>query len=179
MALLNPVSHEQAEGIIREGYDFFMQRAGAIPKPLEMLSISPGLFALQLKRIEYFAKHPSLSFALLTHIRYLVARNLDYEFCTDFNRHILQKLGLSDEDIRKTEADPSQSLLEEKENALLTFVVRAIKEPGAGYGEEIERLKGMGWEDRDLVDALAQGVSMIDHSIMMEIFEMDQHCLVG
>lgn len=179
MTLINPVSHEQAAGIIKEGYDFFMARAGAVPRPMEMLSVSPGLFALQLKRIEYFAKHPSLSFALLTHIRYLAARNLGYGFCLDFNRHILKKLGLTDEDIDKTEADPGQSLLEEKENALLTFVIRAIKEPGAGYAEEIARLTAMGWQEGDLVDALAQGVSMIDHAVMMEIFEMDQHCLVG
>ena len=179
MALINTVSPEKAADIIKEGYDFFMERAGAIPRPLEMLSVSPGLFALQLKRIEYFAKHPSLSFALLAHIRYLVARNLDYGFCMDFNRHILKKLGLGDEDIRRVEADPSQSLLEEKENAMLAFVVRAVKDPGAGFAEEIQRLKEIGWEERDMVDALAQGVSMIDHAVMMEIFQMDQHCLVA
>jgi hypothetical protein len=179
MALINTVSPEKAAGIIKEGYDFFMERAGAIPRPLEMMSVSPGLFALQLKRIEYFSKHPSLSFALLAHIRYLVARNLDYSFCMDFNRHILKKLGLADKDIRDIENDPSQSLLEEKENALLAFVVRAVRQPGAGYAEEIKKLKAMGWEERDLVDALAQGVSMIDHAVMMEAFQMDQHCLVG
>ncbi|MFH1021351.1 MAG: hypothetical protein V1782_12205 [Pseudomonadota bacterium] len=179
MALINTVSHEQAEGIIKEGYDFFMARAGAIPRPLEMLSVSPGLFALQFKRIEYFSKHHSLSFALLAHIRYLTARNLDYGFCMDFNRHILKKLGLTDEDIRKTEADPSQSLLEEKENALLAFVIRAMKAPGAGYAEEIAKLTAMGWQEGDLVDALAQGVSMIDHAVMMQIFEMDHNCLLA
>jgi hypothetical protein len=29
-----------------------------------------------------------------------------------------------------------------------------------------------------LVDALAHGVNMIDHSIMMEVFQMDQDCMV-
>ena len=45
--------------------------------------------------------------------------------------------------------------------------------------DEINRLKEMGWEDRDLVDALAHGVNMIDHSIMMEVFQMNQDCMVG
>ena len=45
--------------------------------------------------------------------------------------------------------------------------------------EEINHLKEMGWSDKDLVDALAHGVNMIDHSIMMEVFRMDQDCMVG
>ena len=37
----------------------------------------------------------------------------------------------------------------------------------------------MGWTDKDLVDALAHGVNMIDHSIMMEVFQINQDCMVG
>ncbi|MFA6498849.1 MAG: hypothetical protein WC256_10205 [Desulfurivibrionaceae bacterium] len=179
MALISTVPPEKAEGLIKEGYEMFMKRVGIIPKPLEMMSASPPLFGLQLKRIEYFSTHPKLSFALLAHIRYLVAHNLGYGFCLDLNKHILKKQGLEEEDLRRIEADPSQSLLEENENAMLSFVVRAVKAPGSGFAEEIQRLKEMGWEDRDMVDAMAQGVSMIDHAIMMEVFQMDQHCLVG
>lgn len=178
MALINTVPPEQAEGIIKEGYDMFMKRVGIIPRPLEMMSASPGLFELQLRRIEYFSKHPKLSFSLLAHIRYLVAHNLDYGFCMDLNKHILKKQGVEEGDIRKMEADPSQSLLEENESAMLAFVVKAVKAPGAVPAEEIQRLKEMGWEDRDMVDALAQGVSMIDHAIMMQVFQMDQNCMI-
>lgn len=178
MALINTVPPEQAEGIIKEGYDMFMKKVGIIPRPLEMMSASPGLFELQLRRIEYFSKHPKLSFALLAHIRYLVAHNLDYGFCMDLNKHILKKQGVEEADLRKMEADPSQSLLEENESAMLAFVVKAAKAPGSVSAEEIQRLKEMGWEDRDMVDALAQGVSMIDHAIMMQVFQMDQNCMI-
>jgi len=97
----------------------------------------------------------------------------------DFNKHILKKQGLEDGDIHKMEADPTKSLLEEKESAMLAFVVKAVKAPSSVEADEIKRLKEMGWEDRDLVDALAHGVSMIDHSIMMEVFQMNQDCMVG
>ena len=30
-----------------------------------------------------------------------------------------------------------------------------------------------------MVDALSQGVSMIDHSIMMQAFQIDQNCMIG
>jgi alkylhydroperoxidase family enzyme len=178
MALIDTVPPEKAEGIVKEGYDMFTSRLGIIPKPMEMMSISPGLFELQLRRIHYFAKHPKLSFGLLAHIRYLVSYNLDYRFCTDLNKIILEKLGLQEADIRKMEADPSQSLLEENESALLAFVVKAVKSPGAVTPQEIDTLRKLGWDDRDMIDALSQGVSMIDHAIMMQVFQMDQNCVV-
>ena len=178
MALINTVSPEKAEGKMKEAYDMFMKNLGIIPRPLEMMSASPAIFDQQLQRIQYYTDHPTLSFALLSHIRYLVAHNLNYSFCMDFNKYILKKQGLEDDDIHKMEGDPTKSLLEEKESAMLAFVVKAVKAPGSVQADEIIRLKEMGWEDRDLVDALAHGVNMIDHSIMMEVFQMDQDCMV-
>ena len=179
MALINTVSLENAEGTIKEAYDMFMENLGIIPRPLEMMSASPAIFGHQLQKIQYYTDHPTLSFALLSHIRYLVAYNLNYSFCMDFNKLMLKKQGLEEDDIHKMEADPTKSLLEEKESAMLAFVVKAVKAPRSVQADEINRLKEMGWEDRDLVDALAHGVNMIDHSIMMEVFQMDQDCMVG
>jgi uncharacterized protein YciW len=96
----------------------------------------------------------------------------------DFNKHILKLQGLEEEDIRRMESDPATSLLEEKDGAMLVFVVKAIQAPSSVEADEIEALKEMGWDDRDLVDALAHCVNMIDHSIMMQVFQMDQECLV-
>jgi alkylhydroperoxidase family enzyme len=178
MALIETISPEKAEGKMKEAYDMFLKHLGVVPKPLEMMSASPAVFDQQLGRISYYNDHPTLGFALLSHIRYLVAHDLKYSFCMDFNRHILKKQGLSDEDIRRMEADPTKSMLEEKDSAMLAFVVKAVKDPGSVKAEEINRLKEMGWKDRDLVDALAHGVSMIDHSIMMQVFQIDQECVV-
>ena len=174
MALIKTVAPDQAEGKIKKAYDRFIQSLGMIPKPMEMMSASPAIFEQQLEKIRYYSNHPTLSFALLTHIRYLVAHHLGYPFCTGFNKLVLKRQGLEDDDIRQAEADPSRSMLEEKEAAMLDFVVNAVKAPGFVQAEEIEKLKAMGWEDRDLVDALAHGVNMIDHAIMMEAFQIDQ-----
>ena len=179
MALVTTVPVEKAEGIIKEGYEMFLKNVGAIPQPMQLLSISPALFELQLARIRYFGKHPKLSFALLAHIRYLAAHSLEYGYCMDFNRHFLQKLGYDDEAIRRMETDPSTSLLEENEGAMLSFVIRAMKKPSSIEAADIARLKELGYEEKDMVDALAQGVSMIDHAIMMQVFQIDQNCLLG
>ena len=177
MALVTTVLPEKAEGVIKKGYDMFMENVGAIPQPMQMMSVSPALFEMQLKRIHYFAKHPNLSFALLAHIRYLAAQTLEYSYCMDFNRHMLEKLGNDDETIRAMESDPSKSMLEENESAMLDFVIRSMKQPATITALDIARLKDLGWDERDMMDALAQGVGMIDHAIMMQVFHVDQNCL--
>ena len=178
MALIDIVTPDTAEGKMKEAYDMFMENLGVIPKPLQMMSASSAIFEQQVQRIQYYTNHPTLSFALLSYIRYLVSQNLNYRFCTDFNKLILMKQGLTEEDIKRSEADPTQSMLEEKESAMLAFVVKAVKDPSSVTAEEVNELKEIGWKDSDLVDALAHGVNMIDHSIMMEVFQMDQSCLV-
>jgi len=179
MALISTVAPEQAEGIVKEGYEMFLKNVGAIPQPMQLMSVSPALFDLQLQRIRYFGKHPKLSFALLAHIRYLAAHSLDYPYCMDFNRRMLQKLGYDDDALRLMENDPSKSLLEANEGAMLLFVIRSMKKPTSITAADIAALKDMGWEERDMVDALAQGVSMIDHAIMMQVFQIDQNCLLS
>ncbi len=178
MALIKTVSPEQAEGQMKEAFDMFIENLGVVPRPLEMMSASPAIFNQQLQRIQYYTNHPTLSFALLSHIRYLVAHDLNYSFCMDFNKLILKKQGLEEDDIRRIESDPTQSMLEEKEAAMLVFVVNAIKKPAADRAAEIKNLKALGWEDRDLMDALAHGVNMVDHSIMMQVFQIDQDCMI-
>ncbi len=178
MALITTVQPEDAQGIIAEGYTMFKENIGTIPKPMEMMSVSPALFEMGLKRIHYYSTHPNLSFGLLAHIRYLAAHSLDYQFCVDFNKTVLKSQGVEDADFERMEKDPSKALLEDNENAMLTFVVKSIKTPEAVSENDIATLREFGWDDRDMVDALAQGVSMIDHSIMMQVFQMDPNCMV-
>lgn len=176
MPRIDTVSPDQAEGIVKQGYEIFQTNFGTIPTPLKMLSVSPELFELQLNRNRYFATGSNLSFSLLAHIRYMAAHQLDYSFCMDFNGELLKKQGLTDEDLRKLEADPTQSLLEENEGAMLAFVVKALKNPGSITDADITGLREYGWTDRDMVDAMTQGVSMQDHAIMMQVFDMDPNC---
>lgn len=36
----------------------------------------------------------------------------------------------------------------------------------------------MGWDERDMIDALAQDARMIDHAIMMQVFQIYQNCMI-
>jgi len=176
MGLINPVEPQQAEGDIKAAYDFFQQAIGTIPAPMAMFSVSPDLFKLQLQSLNYFMKHPTLGFPLLSSIRYLVAKKYDYQFCTRFNQTFLEKQGMTEADIHKIAEDPESAPLDDKDRAMLAFVVKAVESPEAISQADMDRLHAMGWADRDALDAMAHAANLVASSILMKSFKLDVTC---
>lgn len=173
MTFLSIVPTDKAEGDVKKQYDFFLERAGVVPKPFQMLSVSPELMGIQAQAVAYFMGHPTLSFGLLSCIRYLVAKKHDFEFCTDFNKKMLQMQGVTEDDLAVVEKDPASMPLEDNERALLAFVIKAIDDPNSTTAAEMESLHQHGWTDRDIFDAVSHGANMVATSIMMKAFGMD------
>jgi alkylhydroperoxidase family enzyme len=176
MTIIQTVSHEAAEGEIKEMYDMMMENVGMIPAPMELASASPGMFNMLKQSITYYTQHPNLGFGLLSAIRYLVSKQYDYVFCTHFNKGFLEKQGMSEDDIERMAEDPFQAPLEDKERAMLDFVMKAIKTPDAVAQEDMDRLHELGWSDGDILDALAHGTNMVGFSILMKTFKSDRAC---
>ncbi len=157
MALIQTVEPDKAEGQVKEIYDFMQQNAGVIPAPLQLASASPWMLDMVWQSIQHFFQHPNLGFGLLSSIRYLVAQQYDYAFCTAFNKNMLKMQGLSDEDIEKMEKDPLQAPLDDKDRAMVVFVMKAVKTPDAVEKEDMDQLHDLGWTDSDIMDALVHG----------------------
>jgi len=176
MALVQIVEPDKAEGQAKEIYDTMLKNAGVIPAPLQLASASPWMLDMVWQSIQYYSRHPNLGFGLLSSIRYLVAQQYDYAFCTGFNKNLLKMQGLSDEDITKMEKDPLQAPLDDRERAVVAFVLKAVKTPDAVKKEDVDGLHDLGWTDNDIMDALAHATNMIGSSILMKTFKMDQEC---
>lgn len=176
MALIQTIEAEKAEGQAKEIYNFMMENAGVIPAPLQLASASPWLLDNYWQSIQHFSQHPNLGFGLLSSIRYLVSRQYDYKFCTGFNRKMLKVQGLSDEDIEKMENDPLQAPLDDKDRAMVAFVIKAIKTADDIEKQDVDQLHDLGWMDSDIMDAMAHATNMIASSILMKTFKMDQAC---
>jgi alkylhydroperoxidase family enzyme len=176
MALIRTVPPDKAEGQVKEIYDTMQKVAGVIPAPLQLSSASPWMLNMVWQSIQYYSRHPRLGFGLLSAIRYLVAREYDYAFCTHFNKKFLMLQGMSEPDIKAMEEDPLQVPLDDKDRAMAAFVMKAIKTPDAVGKHDMDRLHDLGWTDSDALDALAHGTNMIGSSILMKTFKMDQAC---
>jgi len=176
MALIQTVKPEDAEGKAKEIYDTMQKNAGIIPAPLQLASASPWMLDMVWQSVQYYTQHPNLGFGLLSTIRYLVAQQYDFVYCTGYNKNFLMMQGMSEEDIQKIEQDPLQAPLEDKDRDMLAFVMKAIKTPDAVVQEDMDHLHELGWTDSDILDALTHGTNMIGSSILLKTFKMDQTC---
>jgi alkylhydroperoxidase family enzyme len=172
MSLLEIMTPESAEGDIKQTYDRFKKAIGQVPETLQLLSASPALFQRQMDVNLYFRDHPHLSFPLQTLIRYRTASDCHNAVCERFNHALLRRQGMSDEEIRLLHEDPRSASVEEREQEMLAFVVRAIARPEEVCAEDIEALKQRGWNDADILDAVYHGVLMVSTGIITRIFKV-------
>jgi len=176
MGLIQTANAQNAQGDIKKAFEFFEKNIGMIPAPMVMFSASPELFKLQMQSLTYFMQHPTLSFPLLSSIRYLIAKDYDYQFCTSFNKEFLKKQGLTEEDIDKLAQDPESAPLDDKDRVMLNFEIKSIRSSDSVSQADIDRLRSLGWTDSDILDAMAHAANMISSSVMMKTFKMDQSC---
>jgi len=158
MFLVNTVAEGEAQGKIKEAYDMF---PSPVPSPLVLLSASPAMLERRIGYFQYYMGHKTLSFPLLTAIRFISSEECGHEFCEDFNRRMLMRAGMSVEDIDQMKADPSTAPLEEREQTMLAFVARALKTPKSVSQADVDALRTEGWSDSDIFDALAHGANVI------------------
>ena len=174
MALIKTVLPEEATGKVKQAYDVMMEKARVIPKPFQMMSSSPTLIDIMLQSLGYYLEHPTLSFQLLAHIRLLVAQSYNYAYCVDFNSGILQMLAnVTDEELESLKSDPNQAPLNNKDRAMLLFVLKAVKTPDSVEQKDVDALHKLEWTDQDILEATHHGADMVRHGILFKAFNMD------
>lgn len=177
MAIINTQTAQTATGKVKEFYDELLKIMPTIPKPLQLASASPNLFAISSQQMKYFMFHPNLGPLLQAHIRLLVAFNTEYPYCVDLNTNLLKLLGgLTDEQIAAARKNPDEAKLPDKDKAMLKFVVKAVSAPEEVTAEDIDTLRKIGWNDSDIFDAASQGVSMVAMGMLFNVFKMHEAC---
>ena len=170
MFILNHVKPEVATGKVAEAYSVFPKEI-PVPEPLILMSASPEIAHLQSSVIRHYMTHEKLDMGLLAMIRYLVAKEYNYEFCINLNARILKMAGgMSDSDLEALKANPDAAPLEESQKALLLFVLKVVKTPDEVKDADVNELRKLGWSDQDIFEAAFHGASMIGASKLYKAF---------
>ena len=173
MPLIKTVSHEEAEGQIKQVYDMMAAMAGSVPKPLQLLSVSPKIFDVNMQALQYYFQHPNLSANLLAAIRFVSATHCEYPYCIDMNKKILTNMaGMSEDQVAQLLKDPEGLDMPEKDRAMLTFVKNALKAPEDVQQEDVDKLRDLGWLDSDIFEAVNHGAFMVAGGILFNTFKM-------
>lgn len=170
--LLQTTDPAKATGRLKEIYDFFPPEVG-VPRTLRLYSASPGLLDKQFGVIGYFRDHPRLSASFMAALRYAVAVKAGHAACELFNGNLLRKMGLEEHEIGMIPQTGSEKPLEENEEALLNFVLRAVDAPQSISKADIEAVTKLGYQESDLLDAMVMAGNMVGSSLVWKTFGKD------
>ncbi len=173
MSLIQTTPPEKAEGKLAELYAEVEQLFGMVPNNVRMLGVSPEILDNQIQLMGYYMGHPTLSTPLLAMIRMLVSKACKSPYCQNLNTGLLSKAGFTKEQIAAMQDDPSQAPLDDKQKALLLFVLKACDNPHSATAEDLDRLRALGWDDRDIFEAVAHGARMVGTNIIFDTFKVD------
>ncbi|BBN59480.1 carboxymuconolactone decarboxylase family protein [Hydrogenovibrio marinus] len=174
MSLLSLVTPEKATGRVAEIYDEINWTFGSVPNGFQLHSISPELFDDNWRNISYFMEHKTLKFPLLAMIRMLVSTDNACEYCINLNEALLiNKAGFTQDQIAATKADASNAPLNEKDKAMLLFVLKATKAAKSVNADDVEALRNLDWTDKDIYDAVAHGARNMAMDVLFDTFKVE------
>jgi len=174
MSILNTVAPEQAQGQVAELYKSFEQQIGFIPNAFKLSSVSPQMLQQHWEYIGYYMQHPDLSKVLTTLIRLLVSQKVDCEYCINLNTSLLiNDAGMTAEQVAAIRADPAKAPLDDKEKALLLFVLDAVADAHAVSQVDLQKLRDLGCSEQDIYDALNHGARQVGLDIMLNAFKVE------
>lgn len=174
MSLITTTQPHQAEGTTAEIYQEIEGMFGFVPNAIRLDSVNPGHMARHWESIRDAIAHESLSARLFTLIRLLVSEATHCDYCIGLNAALLmQHHGMSQEDIARVKQTPEAAPLDEKEKALLHFVMKGVHDSNSITAQDIEALKLLGCSEREVFDAMAHGAWQVAGDIMLNAFKVE------
>ncbi|PKY11470.1 hypothetical protein B1757_04450 [Acidithiobacillus marinus] len=172
MTTLTLTSPSEATGELAELYAAIEKSFGGVPEGLQLFGVSPKLLAIQMQLLGYFGQHPRLSANFLALLRYVLSEDGHCQFCIGFNQSLLVNAGIAPEAIQQALKNPRNGPLEDRENQLLDYVLRAVRNPHSVEDAEVDQLRKLGWTDQDIFDAVAHGAQHSAVDILFETFRV-------
>jgi len=173
MPLLKVTNQENATGRVAEIYGTMMDKMGFIPNAFKIFSSSEHVLGTQVGNLAYFMRHKTLGGKLLAFVRVLVSEQEHCEYCITVNSHILLQYGVLPDTLAEIKLDPSKAPLEEKELALLLFVLKVVKDSNSVQQSDVDALRNLGWTDADILDATYHGATQMGMSQVFNAFKIE------
>lgn len=176
MPLIQTISKEDATGELAKLYGLIEKMGRNVGSNALLFSSSPELLRQQLMFVSHYMNHPTLSMPLLASIRIMVSNAEECNFCIDYNTAMLINMaGWSYEQIQLMKQNPKNANLDERESAMLLFVLKGLRNAHGVNADDLDILREMEWSDTDMLDALNHGARMLATDIVFNAFKIGDY----
>ena len=174
MSLLNTVTPENAQGAVADVYNEINSTWNMVPNPIQLFSVSPELLKNQWEKYKYFDTQEIPSAKLNTMIRLLVSEEAKCDYCIGLNAGMLINMfGMSGAEVQQLKADPASAALDDKEKALLLFVLKAVDHAHDVTENDVQNLRDLGLTDKQIFEGVNSGATMRAGNIIFDTFKVE------
>jgi len=173
--LIPYTSEKAATGEVKEIYTQVKGAFGMIPAPILQHSTNPA----QLKALwgQFGAMHNgNFSEKLQAMMRMTVASSdgLDCDYCVGFNEGMLLNMFKMDmKEIIAVKKDPTNATsLNEKDKKMLIFMVDAVRNPKKVDKAQVDELRKLGWNDKDIFDGVKKSTQMAAMTMLVDTLKI-------
>ncbi len=157
MAHIELPEFEEMTPAIQERARPILEKTGELGEIFKLLAIDEKVyFATDAMIQKYLLDETTLSYDIKESIALLISKENGCKMCVDVHKNIAKMLGLSEERIEKVLRGVESIDTSEAEKALLNFCIRASKKENYKIlKEDIDTLKGLGYSDVQIIEAVS------------------------
>ncbi len=157
MAHIELPEFEQMSPTIQQKAKPILEKTGKLGEIFKLLAIDENIYnATDVMVQNYLLKQTHLPYFIKEAIALLISKENSCKMCVDVHKSIAKMLGLEEEQIEKILQGVDAMEADEKTKELLRFCIKASKKENYKITkEEIEKLKKLGWSDKELLEAVA------------------------
>lgn len=175
MSYLKTISTTEASGDVAAVYREMTAVFGGVPGIMQVHSAVPFHLRQKWEFIKHSLQNPNLSGALQATVRMTVSQGTNCAYCIDMNGGMLiNRFGWTPDQVAETQADPINANLDEREKALLLFILKAVKDSNSTTQADVDALRALGYNDEDIYEGLALGAWMVAGDIVSNALHVER-----
>jgi uncharacterized peroxidase-related enzyme len=157
MAHIKLPEFEDMSPKIQEKAKPILEKTGKLGDIFKLLAVDEKIYFATDEMIQkYLLDQTLLSYDIKEAIALLISKENGCKMCVDVHKNIAKMLGLSEEKIEKILQGVNAIDTDAKDKALLNFCIKASQKDNYKIlKEEIDSLKEIGWNDKEIVEAVA------------------------
>jgi uncharacterized peroxidase-related enzyme len=174
-SLLSFVDNKNATGDVKTVYDEITKAWGFVPIVIKQYSLNPQLLKLQWNLYKEMDKNKNFDPKMMTMMRMVVGGSQECEYCIGLNKGMLLNMfKMPLEEVNAISKDPSSAKLDEKQKAMLLFIIKATKTPHDTTSSDIQNLKKLGWSDADIFEGVKAGTNVVAATTIIDALKLQK-----
>jgi uncharacterized peroxidase-related enzyme len=157
MAHIELPEFEEMTPAIQDKARPILEKTGTLGEIFKLIAIDEKVYFATDEMVQkYLLDETTLSYDIKEAIALLISKENGCKMCVDVHKNIAKMLGLSEAQIEEILQGVESMNTDDKDKALLNFCIKAShKDNYKILKEEIDALKDMGWDDTQIIEAVA------------------------